>query len=71
MRVLIEYYKFDTLIEGQEVPRKQLERMFKKAIKFRHNNYDEFANLFCRLYNYKIVKTFAEPVIGISIYFRY
>ncbi|MCL2847617.1 MAG: hypothetical protein FWE13_02550 [Firmicutes bacterium] len=62
MRILIEYYKYDTLIEGKDVGRKELQKMFNKAIKLRNNNYDGFAELFCELFDFKVLKVIHEKV---------
>jgi hypothetical protein len=63
MRILIEYYKFDTLIEGREVDKKELKKMFEQAIKMRRRNGDGFAELFCGMFDYKIVKVLKEARI--------
>ena len=63
LRILIEYYRFDTLIEGKYVSYKELTEMFKKAIQLRKNDYDGFAELFCQLYDYKIIKVINDTVV--------
>ena len=64
MRILIEYYKFSTIIEGKAADREELEEMFRRAIKLRKGNYDGFAELFCSLFDFKIIKVFKEPAIN-------